>query len=118
MERGVLIGLVVCLLVAGVAGAEEDMGHLEPAGVGASCATTTATVSWSAVNDNHLAGYNVYEASAPGWTYVRINAGLVTSTQYPVANLQPGTAYGFGVVAVYNDGHTSVMGGPATCTTA
>ncbi len=113
-----LFAMLVCLVMVGVAAGEEDSGHIEPKNVSALCSTTTATVSWSAVSDNHLAGYDVYERAATEPNYSRANSALVTATEYVVAGLSPGTAYDFGVVAVYNDSHNSAMGGPATCTTA
>ncbi len=117
MERGLIVGLLVCLALAGVAVGEGDSGHVEPKNVNASCASASATVSWSAVNDDHLVGYDVYQEAAGESTYTQVNPALVTGTQYTVTGLQSGTSYSFGVVAVYGDGHRSAMGGPASCTT-
>ena len=113
-----LFALVVCLGLAGVVVADSSSGHVEPKDVTASCGPGSATLSWSAVMDDNLSGYDVYEKLSSGSTYTQANGQLVTGTSYVVGGLQSVTSYDFGVVAVYNDGHTSVMSLPATCTTA
>ncbi len=109
--------LAVCLAVAGVATAVPGGDHMEPKSVRASCGTGSATVSWSAVKDSTLVGYNVFEKMASEPSYTQANTGLVTTTSYLVSGLLSGTTYDFGVTAVYSDGQSSPMAGPATCTT-
>ncbi len=111
--------LLVCLLgvgLTGVALAEETPDHLEPKQVTGVCESTTATVSWAAVNDAHLTGYDVYRKTSSQSTYVRVNSVPITVTEFVVTGLTSGTTYNFGVVAVYNDGHGSAMS-VTTCTT-
>ena len=119
MRSTALLGLLVCLLLAGAAGFAyaDDPGHVEPENVAAACHATWATVSWNAVTDAHLSGYDVYKkvASDPGYT--KANSALVTGTTYDVTGLASGTTYNFAVMAMYNDGHSSALSTPATCTT-
>ncbi len=116
MQRGVLVALVVCVAMAGGVAAESGSGHATPKDVQVLCGTGSATVSWSAVSDPGLIGYNVYDRVTGGGAYGRANADPVTTTSFLVAGLLGGTSYDFGVTAVYADGE-SAMAGPVTCTT-
>ncbi len=121
MERGTIVALLVCFAMAstvGLAAADSGSGHMEPKNVRASCGTASATVSWSAVKDPTLVGYNVFEKVATDPTYTQANNELITTTSYLVTGLLSATTYDFGVTAVYSDGQSSAMAGPATCTTA
>jgi hypothetical protein len=117
VERRVLLALVVCFAVTGVASAGSDAGHMEPKNVSASCGTNSATIGWSAVGNSNLVGYNVFEKATGATIYTQANAQLVTMTSYLVTGLVSATTYDFGVTAVYNDGVSSAMAGPVTCTT-
>jgi len=120
MGRKGVIALAVCLLGLGLAAfvAADEPSHSEPGQVTATCSTTTASVAWAAVNDAHVSGYDVYEKAASDPGYVLANSELVTTTHFTVTGLSSGTAYSFGVIARYNDGHSSAMSIPATCTTS
>jgi hypothetical protein len=120
MGQKAVIALSVCLLALGLAAfvAADDPAHEQPLQVSAVCLTTSAVVSWAAVSDAHLSGYDVYRKESAGTQYALANSLLVTTTQFTVTGLSSGTAYDFGVVARYNDGHSSAMSAPATCTTS
>jgi len=120
MGREALAALSVCLLALGLAGvvSGDDQIHDEPQQVTATCTTTSALVSWAAMNNVLLSGYDVYRKDSTEAQYVRANSALVTEPQFLVTGLDSGTAYNFAVVAVYNDGHTSAMSAPAICTTS
>ena len=111
-----LLALVVCLGTIGVAAADDGPGHAEPQSVTATCAATSADVSWAAIQDSRLSGYDVYRKAAGDPDYVKANQALVTATQYTVSALSTGTAYQFAVVAVYTDGQSG-LSTPASCTT-
>jgi len=111
-----ILALVVCLAVAGVAVADEGMGYDKPKSVAATCSSSSAQVSWAAVVNSNLSGYNVYYKTASESTYMKANAGLVTTTEFVVMGLSSGITYDFGVTAVYLDGNPSSMSGPAMCT--
>ncbi|TLZ58219.1 MAG: fibronectin type III domain-containing protein [Methanobacteriota archaeon] len=119
MGRKGVIALAVCLLGLGLAAfvAADEPSHSEPGQVTATC-STTASVAWAAVNDAHLSGYYVYKKAASDLGYVLANSELVTTTHFTVTGLSSGTAYRFGVIARLNDGHSSAMSIPATCTTS
>src|SRR2546428_1860118 len=103
-QKGVL-ALAVCLLGLGLSAfvAADEPSHSEPRQATATCATTTAYVSWAAVSDAHLSGYDVYKKASSDPGYVLANSEIVTTTQFTVTGLTSGTAYSFGVVARYND---------------
>ena len=109
----------VCLILLGVAGIAlgADQGHEDPLNVAASCLGNSATVSWSAVSDNHLSGYDVYRKTSGETQYTRVNPSIVTGTVYLVTGLSSGTTYNFAVMSMFNDGHTSALSLPSTCTT-
>ncbi len=118
MGQKAVIALSVCLLGLGLAAiVSADEVHEEPKQVSAICSTASALVSWAAVSDAHLSGYDVYRKLVSATEYSLANSLLVTTTHFTVAGLSSGTAYNFGVVARYNDGHSSAMSTPATCTT-
>ena len=117
MEWKHLAALVVCLGTVGIAAGDPEAGHAEPQSVTASCAATSAGVSWAPIQDGHLSGYDVYWKAAANSNFVKANTDLVTATQYTVYGLSTGIAYDFGVVAMYDDGVPSVMSTPARCTT-
>jgi fibronectin type 3 domain-containing protein len=119
MGQKAVIALSVCLLALGLAAivSADDPEHKEPKQVSAICSTTSALVSWAAVSDAHLSGYDVYQKLSSATEYSLANSLLVTSTHFTVTGLSSGTAYNLGVVARYNDGHSSAMSTPATCTT-
>ena len=119
MGRKAVVALSVCLLALGLAAivAGDDNPHREPTQVAATCGTASALVSWGAVTEPDLSGYDVYSKRFSASTYIRVNPFLVTATEYVVTLLSSGTSYDFGVVSVFNDGHLSAMSIPATCPT-
>ena len=119
MGAKVLSGLAACLLLLGLAGIvfAGDMNHKEPTSVTSTCGTASATVSWAAVSDDHLSGYDVYKKLHTDVDYVRANTQLVSATTYSVTGLSSSATYDFAVMAMYNDGHRSNLSTPASCTT-
>jgi len=117
METRHLLGLFVGLAVLGTAMGIGDEGHEAPASASAACGASSADVSWSAVRDAHLSGYDVYERASGAPDYTKANVALVTGTGHTVSGLASATTYEFRIVAVYNDGHESAMSPAASCTT-
>jgi hypothetical protein len=117
MNLKVPLGLLLCVLVGGTPFAAGSNGHGEPKSVTASCALTSADVSWEAPGEGSPVGYDVYKKAAGETYYVKANTALVTATWYVVGQLSSGIAYGFRVTAVYDDGNSSAMSAPAFCTT-
>lgn len=120
MGQKAVIALSVCLLGLGLAAivSADEPGHADPGQVAAICSTTSAVVSWAAVGDAHVLGYDVYRKASSGTEYSLANSLLVTTTQFTVTDLSSETGYDFGVVARYNDAHSSAMSTPASCTTS
>lgn len=74
-----------------------------PSGLSATPGNGTVSLSWSAVPDNDLAGYNVWKDG------VKVNGSLIAkpTTSYNVTGLTNGTTYSFQVSAVDVDGYES-----------
>jgi hypothetical protein len=118
MERKPLLAVFVGLAAIGIAAADDGgTGHAAPQSVTVTCGTNSAAVSWNAVQDPMLSGYDVYEQVTGDPQFTKANANLITGTQYTVTGLAASTSYTFGVKAVYSDGIHSSMSGTATCTT-
>jgi len=117
MEWKHLLAIVVGLAAIGIAAADEGMGHAAPRSVTATCATNSALVTWAAIEDPNLSGYDVYYQVTGGGQFTKANADLVTAAQFTVTGLAGSTSYTFGVKAVYSDGVSSVMSETAICTT-
>ncbi len=111
------LAMVVCVAVAGVAIADEGMGYSTPKSVTAVCAVNSADVSWEAVTEGGLSGYNVYKKASGEPDFSKVNAGLVTATLFTVPDLSRFVTYSFAVTAVYGvvESEKSL---PATCATA
>src|SRR5438093_10735594 len=99
MGAKVLCGLATCLLVLGLAGIvfAGDMNHKEPTSVTSTCGTASATVSWAAVSDDHLSGYDVFKKLHTDVDYVRANTQLVDATTHCVTGLSSSARYAFSV---------------------
>ncbi|MEU8238346.1 pectinesterase family protein [Actinoplanes missouriensis] len=85
-----------------------------PAGLTTVLGKGSVTVSWSAVDDSDLAGYDVYRSSG-GAAPDRLTSG-VTATSYTDTTVTAGTAYSYTVVAVDTAGNGSEPSEPATAT--
>lgn len=73
-----------------------------PTGVTVTGGDTTATVSWTANTEPDVVtggGYNLYQ-STDGTTFTKVNANLITNTNFIVSALTNGTKYYFEVTAV------------------
>jgi fibronectin type 3 domain-containing protein len=70
-----------------------------PAGVTASGSVSGVTLTWSAVTDPLLAGYNVFRSTSAKGIYTQVNAGPITTNTYVDKTGTPGTAYYYEVVA-------------------
>jgi len=113
--KGFLI-VAVCVLVASVVSGEESIGHSKPKSVTAICGVTSAEVAWSAVTEEGLSGYNVYEKAAGEPDFTKANTALVIITEYTVQDLFSSTAYELAVTAVYGAFETD-LSQLAACTT-
>jgi hypothetical protein len=69
----------------------------------------SVTLTWGASTDANggaVAGYNVYRSTTPNGPYTKLNAALVTGTQYTDSTAQSGTYY-YVVRSVDSDGDES-----------
>ena len=84
-----------------------------PTGLAVSNITQTgASLSWTASTDNiGVAGYDVYQNG------IKVNTALVTTTNYAISGLTPGTAYQFYVSAKDAAGNTSANSNTVNITT-
>lgn len=63
-----------------------------PSGLAASMQGSDGRVQWSANGEPDLAGYNVYRATSQNGTYTRVNAAMVTGTQFTDTALPAGVS--------------------------
>jgi hypothetical protein len=94
----------------------------KPAGIDVQRTAEGVLISWQAVEDSDghaVAGYNVYRSTSPGGNYIKINAELITETEFldtdpegiSAAGLEggsAGTAY-YGVTSVDAGGDESAQ---------
>lgn len=83
-----------------------DAPPATPQNPSASPNSGSASLSWSAVGDSDLQGYNIYRATF-GSAYTKINSTPVTSTSYTAGGLTNGTAYLFRIRAIDNGNQES-----------
>jgi fibronectin type 3 domain-containing protein len=98
----------IVLLVVGVLlfGACSGGGDSAPAVQSNNTATTASlTLGWDPNQENDLAGYRIYQATAPGRYGPPIATVPRTSTSHVVTNLQKGTTYYFVVAAFDSAGN-------------
>ena len=109
--------LVLALVLLGFApgGADEEAGHAEPMFVEATCLDSAVRISWEAVADSHLAGYNVYLREEGNPFLVRANEELILTVHFTIPELEDAMTYEFLVEAAYDDGHLSALSIPAMC---
>lgn len=111
-----LFAVVACVLVSGMAVANDD-GLERPKSVHSVCFTDSALVSWSPVFQWNLTGYNVFRKASSESNYILSNPSPVTETSYAVTSLSGATTYEFRVTAIYDNKISSPMSDPAVCAT-
>src|SRR5712671_5675532 len=85
---------------------------LSGAGVPAA-ASHSATLNWVA-STSTVAGYNVYRSDVSGGAYAKLNAQLITSTQYPDSTVLAGQNYFYVVTSADSSGVESVFSNEAS----
>src|SRR5712672_552192 len=85
---------------------------LSGAGVPAA-ASHSATLNWVA-STSSVAGYNVYRSDVSGGAYAKLNAQLITSTQYPDSTVLAGQSYFYVVTSADSSGVESVFSNEAS----
>ena len=74
---------------------------------GSTPASGTATLSWDASAGPDLAGYKIYQATAPGAFGAPLATVTIDLTTYTVTSLESGSTYFFAVTAYNSDGSES-----------
>jgi len=83
-----------------------------PTGVSIETTAQGIVITWNAATDcngNPVAGYNVYRSTTPGENFVKVNAVLITGTEYTDTTAENGITYYYVVRAVDDDGDESVQ---------
>jgi hypothetical protein len=75
---------------------------------------TSLQVTWNAVTDSALAGYNVYWGTASG--VYGTPASVTSGTLYDISNVQAGTTYYVAVSAYDTSGNVSALSTPVSIT--
>jgi hypothetical protein len=94
----------------------------KPTGITVQWAAAGIAIRWQAAEDcngNPVAGYNIYRSTSPGGIYVKINAELITETEFLDTDPQGASAAGvaisslssfyYGVTAVDDSGDESAQ---------
>jgi len=76
-------------------------------------ASHSATLNWVA-STSTVAGYNVYRSDVSGGAYAKLNAQLITSTQYPDSTVLAGQSYFYVVTSADSSGVESVFSNEAS----
>jgi fibronectin type 3 domain-containing protein len=71
-----------------------------PTGLSATAGNQTISLDWSDNGEPDINGYNVYRSTTSGGTYTRLNATLLTSSNYTDNSVSNGTTYYYVVTAV------------------
>ena len=87
-----------------------------PTGLGASAGDGTVSLNWNDNNESDLAGYNIYRSTTPGSGYGKLNASLLTSSDYTDNSVTNGTTYYYVVTAVDANANESVYSDQASAT--
>lgn len=93
----------------------DDTAPAVPQNLSARPQDGAADLSWDAVADADLAGYQVYVATGPDGPWAE-HGDRVTGTSATVGGLTNGTEYWFSVAAVDARGNTSARSGPDQAT--
>ena len=78
-----------------------------PTGLGATAGTGQVDLDWNDNGESDLAGYDVYRSTTSGSGYSKINAALVTTSNYTDTQVSNGTTYYYVVQAVDTSSNTS-----------
>jgi RHS repeat-associated protein len=88
----------------------DETAPASPTNVNATPGDKKVTVTWNAVSDADLAGYNVYRAAAQAGPWTKLNGSLLapqSERSYAITGLTNGTQYYFHVTAVDSSGNES-----------
>ena len=77
-----------------------------PTGLTTSVTTSVVTLNWDDNAPSGLAGYDIYRSASANGTYQKLNATLLTASQYSDSTAPQGTSY-YRVIAVGTDGQQS-----------
>ena len=90
---------VDCLFNGNCAGGGDVIAPLAPTGLAAIAGDGLIDLDWNDNTEPDLAGYDVYRSTTPGGPYTRLNAALLSVSQYSDSGLSNGTAYYYVVTA-------------------
>jgi hypothetical protein len=78
-----------------------------PTGLGTTPGDGFVLLDWNDNNEPDVNGYNVYRSATSGSGYVRLNSGLLTSSDYNDSDVSIGTTYYYVVTAVDTNDYES-----------
>jgi len=118
MGSKVLVSLVLCVFVAGIACAENNISHSEPKSVASTCSENSAVITWDPIRDEDLLGYDVYYKMSIENDFLKANSDLLITTQTTVGSLLNNLEYEFKVIAIYDIAPSLLESDVVTCTTS
>jgi len=81
-------------------GSGDTIAPAAPTGLTATGGNSTVSLDWNDNNESDLAGYNAYRSTTSGGPYTKLNASLVSSSNYTDNAVSGGTTYYYVVRAV------------------
>jgi len=80
-----------------------------PANVSAVAGNATVSITWSAVSNSDLLGYEIYRSTTAGGTYTQLNTSNITGTSYTDNSVSNGSTYYYKVSAGDTGGDESAV---------
>jgi len=108
--RKVIIGFVVKAAV------QQDLPPAAPTGLTATGGVGKITLNWNNNAEPDLNGYNVYRSTTSGSGYSKLNASLLSNSNYTDTNVFIGTPYYYVVTAVDVNNNQSGYSNQASAT--
>jgi rhamnogalacturonan endolyase len=78
----------------------DTIAPAAPTGLSAVVGDVTVSLDWNDNNESDLSGYNLYRSTTSGGGYVKLNAALLSSSNYTDNDVTNGTTYYYVVTAV------------------
>ena len=78
--------------------------------------TAQVALSWTASSSPGIAGYNAYRSTTSGGPYTKLNASLISTTNYTDQPMQSGSTYYYVTTAVNSQGQESAYSNESAAT--
>ncbi len=87
----------------------DNIAPAIPANVSAVAGNATVAITWSAVSNSDLLGYEIYRSTTVGGAYTQLNTSNITGTSYTDSSVSNGSTYYYKVSAGDTGGDESEL---------